>query len=521
MARDEEATGGRKPPSYGGEVNAFIVTTCIVAAFGGLIFGYDLGISGGVTSMDSFLMKFFPSVYRKEVADQNQNMYCKFDSHLLTLFTSSLYLSALVACMCASTITRKYGRKLSMLSGGLVFLAGAIINAAAVNVAMLIVGRLLLGVGVGFCNQSIPVYLSEIAPAKWRGAMNIGFQMMITIGILAANLVNYWTAKIESGNGWRISLGLAAVPALMITVGSLFLPDTPNSILERGDAAKAKQMLQKIRGTDDVDAEFEDLVRASAAAKKIDRPMRRLLTERRYRPQLVFCTLIPFFQQVTGINVVMFYAPVLFKTLGLGQSASLMSSLITGFFNVVATFVSIYVADRFGRRSLFLEGGIQMIICQVVVGGMIAGSFGTSGTGQLSTAAAVLVVVFVTGFVMAFAWSWGPMGWLVPTEICPLELRSAGQAMNAGVNMFFTFVIGQFFLSLLCNLKFGLFFLFAAFVVVMTGFIYFFLPETRNVPIEDMGEVFRRHWFWQKYAAVDDDDNNKGGSAPRRSVELK
>ncbi|CAI0416339.1 unnamed protein product [Linum tenue] len=488
MARDEEATGGRKPPSYGGEVNAFIVTTCIVAAFGGLIFGYDLGISGGVTSMDSFLMKFFPSVYRKEVADQNQNMYCKFDSHLLTLFTSSLYLSALVACMCASTITRKYGRKLSMLSGGLVFLAGAIINAAAVNVAMLIVGRLLLGVGVGFCNQSIPVYLSEIAPAKWRGAMNIGFQMMITIGILAANLVNYWTAKIESGNGWRISLGLAAVPALMITVGSLFLPDTPNSILERGDAAKAKQMLQKIRGTDDVDAEFEDLVRASAAAKKIDRPMRRLLTER---------------------------------TLGLGQSASLMSSLITGFFNVVATFVSIYVADRFGRRSLFLEGGIQMIICQVVVGGMIAGSFGTSGTGQLSTAAAVLVVVFVTGFVMAFAWSWGPMGWLVPTEICPLELRSAGQAMNAGVNMFFTFVIGQFFLSLLCNLKFGLFFLFAAFVVVMTGFIYFFLPETRNVPIEDMGEVFRRHWFWQKYAAVDDDDNNKGGSAPRRSVELK
>ncbi|CAI0416340.1 unnamed protein product [Linum tenue] len=442
MARDEEATGGRKPPSYGGEVNAFIVTTCIVAAFGGLIFGYDLGISGGVTSMDSFLMKFFPSVYRKEVADQNQNMYCKFDSHLLTLFTSSLYLSALVACMCASTITRKYGRKLSMLSGGLVFLAGAIINAAAVNVAMLIVGRLLLGVGVGFCNQSIPVYLSEIAPAKWRGAMNIGFQMMITIGILAANLVNYWTAKIESGNGWRISLGLAAVPALMIT-------------------------------------------------------------------------------QVTGINVVMFYAPVLFKTLGLGQSASLMSSLITGFFNVVATFVSIYVADRFGRRSLFLEGGIQMIICQVVVGGMIAGSFGTSGTGQLSTAAAVLVVVFVTGFVMAFAWSWGPMGWLVPTEICPLELRSAGQAMNAGVNMFFTFVIGQFFLSLLCNLKFGLFFLFAAFVVVMTGFIYFFLPETRNVPIEDMGEVFRRHWFWQKYAAVDDDDNNKGGSAPRRSVELK
>lgn len=203
-----------------------------------------------------------------------------------------------------------------------------------------------------------------MAPAKIRGALNIGFQMAITIGILFANLVNYGTAQIKGGWGWRVSLGLAAVPAIMMTVGSVFLPDTPNSILERGYADKAKQMLRKIRGTDNVDEEFKDLVDASEAARKVDHPWKNIM-EPRYRPQLIICTFIPFFQQLTGINVIMFYAPVLFKTLGFGDNASLMSAVISGVVNVLATFVSIFTVDKFGRRILFLEGGVQMFICQV------------------------------------------------------------------------------------------------------------------------------------------------------------
>lgn len=212
--------------------------------------------------------------------------------------------------------------------------------------------------------QSVPVYLSEMAPAKLRGALNIGFQMAITIGILAANLINYGTAQIKGGWGWRLSLGLAAVPAIMMTVGSLFLPDTPNSILERGNTDKAKQMLRKVRGTDDVDDEFQDLVDATEAAKKVAHPWKNIL-QRRYRPQLVICILVPFFQQLTGINVIMFYAPVLFKTLGFGDNASLFSAVITGVVNVLATVVSIFTVDKFGRRLLFLEGGVQMVLCQV------------------------------------------------------------------------------------------------------------------------------------------------------------
>ncbi|XP_019059497.1 PREDICTED: sugar transport protein 11-like, partial [Tarenaya hassleriana] len=193
------------------------------------------------------------------------------------LFTSSLYLAALFASFLASTITRVFGRKHSMFIGGLAFLAGSLLNGFAVNVAMLIIGRLMLGVGVGFANQSVPVYLSEMAPAQIRGALNIGFQMAITIGIFVANLVNVGTPKLKHAAGWRVSLGLAGVPAVMMLIGSIFLPDTPNSILERGNHEEAKAMLRKIRGVENIEREYNDLYAASQAAKKIEHPWRNIM----------------------------------------------------------------------------------------------------------------------------------------------------------------------------------------------------------------------------------------------------
>lgn len=466
---------------------------------GGLLFGYDIGISGGVTSMEEFLTKFFPQVLRTiNEKSAHDTQYCKYDNQLLQLFTSSLYIAALVASFFASTVTRIFGRKISMFTGGVAFLIGAFLNGFASNIEMLIIGRLFLGVGVGFANQSVPVYLSEMAPAKMRGALNIGFQMAITIGILVAGLVNYGTAQIEGGWGWRISLGLAGVPAAMMTIGSFFLPDTPNSIIERGHVEEAKKMLQKIRGTNNVDEEFQDLLEASETAKKVKHPWKNIM-RRRYRPQLVLCILVPFFQQITGINVIMFYAPVLFKTLGFGDNASLMSAVITNSVICGGTIVSIFCVDRFGRKVLFIEGGVQMIICQIAVGAMIGSTFGADGQGKFSKLEADILLFLICAYVAAFSWSWGPLGWLVPSEVCPLEIRSAGQAINVSVNMLFTAVIAQAFLTLLCHMKFGLFFFFAAFVVIMTIFVVMFLPETRNVPIEEMNMVWKAHWFWGKY----------------------
>ncbi|KAL6218802.1 hypothetical protein ACLB2K_012011 [Fragaria x ananassa] len=358
-----------------------------------------------------------------------------------------------------------------MFVAGVVFLLGAILTGVANSIVLLIIGRLLfgVGVGVGFANQAIPVYLSEMAPAEIRGALNIGFSMAITIGILVANLVNYCTSKIKGGYGWRVSLALAAVPALMMTAGAIFLPDTPNSILERGHPQKAKKMLQKLRGTDNVDEEFQDLIEASEASKRMEHAWKNI-TFLRYRPQLVICILIPFFQQLTGINIIMFYAPVLFKTLGMGDDASLISAVITGCVNVLATLISVLTVDRFGRRVLFLEGGVQMIICQIGVAVIIGLKYGVSGVGSISKGEADIVLIFICIYVMGFAWSWGALGCFsihaLPHEVWSLHF-------------------------------------FAAFVTLMSLFIAFFMPETKNVPIEEINTVWKAHWFWGKYIPDD------------------
>ncbi|EMS57942.1 Sugar carrier protein C [Triticum urartu] len=467
----------------------------VVNTSGGKDYPWQAPPLRGVTSMNPFLKKFFPEVYNKKQMKGSANQYCKYDNQLLQTFTSSLYLAALVSSFFAATVTRVVGRKWSMFTGGLTFLIGAALNGAAENIAMLIVGRILLGVGVGFANQSVPVYLSEMAPARLRGMLNIGFQLMITIGILAAALINYGTNKIKAGYGWRISLALAAVPAGIITLGSLFLPDTPNSLIER--------------------EEYADLVVASEESKLVQHPWRNIL-QRKYRPQLTMAIMIPFFQQLTGINVIMFYAPVLFETLGFKGDASLMSAVITGLVNVFATLVSVFTVDRLGRRKLFLQGGSQMLVSQLVVGTLIAVKFGTSGVGEMPKGYAAAVVLFICLYVAGFAWSWGPLGWLVPSEIFPLEIRPAGQSINVSVNMLFTFVIAQAFLTMLCHMKFGLFYFFAGWVVIMTVFIALFLPETKNVPIEEMVLVWKGHWFWRRYigdADVHVGANNGKGAA--------
>ncbi|XP_058204737.1 hexose carrier protein HEX6-like [Rhododendron vialii] len=341
IAKGSEVAAGE----YNGRVTSFVVLSCMMAAMGGAIFGYDIGISGGVTSMEPFLKKFFPDVYVRMEEDTKISNYCKFNSELLTSFTSSLYVAGLIASFFASSVTKAFGRKPSILIGGAAFLSGAALNGAASNVYMLIFGRVLLGVGVGFANQSVPLYLSEMAPPRYRGAINTGFQLSVGIGILSANLINYGTQKIKGGWGWRISLAMAAVPASVLTVGALFLPETPNSLIQQNNNhLKAKSMLQRIRGTQDVQSELDDLIRANEISRSVKHPFRKII-QKKYRPQLVMAIAIPFFQQVTGINVIAFYAPVVFRTMGIGESASLMSAVVTGVVGIAATILSMSIGS--------------------------------------------------------------------------------------------------------------------------------------------------------------------------------
>lgn len=211
--------------------------------------------------------------------------------------------------------------------------------------------------------QAVPLFISEIAPAKYRGGLNICFQFLITVGILCANLINYGTSRMHP-YGWRVSLGGAAVPAIILLIGSLMIVETPTSLIERGKRDEGLRTLKKIRGVDNVEKELEELLNSTAMAKQVKHPYRNLM-KRSSRPLLICGTIFQVFQQLTGINVIMFYAPVLFQTMGFGSNAALLSAVVTGLVNVLCTLVAVFTVDKFGRRKLLIEAAIQMLIAQV------------------------------------------------------------------------------------------------------------------------------------------------------------
>ncbi|CAB4293458.1 unnamed protein product [Prunus armeniaca] len=397
-------------------------------------------------------------------------------------------------------------------------IVGTVFNAAAQNLLMLIIGRILLGCGVGFANQQVllllitalfgSAFIRSCATVPFGDCTNknpwgtnVLFQLNVTIGILFVNLINYGTSKIAGGWGWRLSLDLAGVPAAMLTLGSLVVVDTPNSLISRGKLEEGKAALKKIRGVDNVEPEFLEIVDASRVAKEVKHPFRNLL-RRKNRPQLDIAILMQVFQKFTGINAIMFYAPVLFQTLGFKSDASLCSAVITGAVNVLSTLVSIYFVDRAGRRALLLEAGIQMFLSQLVVA-IVMGLKVKDNSNNFNQGLAVLVVVKVCSFVSSFAW--------VVSETFPLKARSAGHSVAVCVNMLFTFVIALAFLSMLCHMKFGIFLFFTSWVFVMTLFVLFLVLETKDVPIEEMTERVWKHWFWKRF--MDDGEDKAKGHA--------
>ena len=347
--------------------------------------------------------------------------------------------------------------------------------------------------------QAAPVYLAETAPAKWRGAFTTGFQLFLGIGNLTANLTNYGAARIPRW-GWRLSLGLAAAPASVILVGALLISDTPSSLLVRGRVEQARAALRRVRGAKaDVDAELEGVARAVEAARANEEGAYRRILWRPHRPHLEMAVAVPLLQQLTGVIVIAFFSPVLFQTAGFGSNASLMGAVILGAVNLGSTLVSIATVDRYGRRVLFLTGGLVMIACQVAVAWIMGSLRGRDGESAMARRYSVAVLALTCVFSAAFGWSWGPLTWVIPGEIFPVEIRSAGQGISVAVNLGATFVLTQTFLAMLCSFKYATFLYYAAWVAVMTAFVWAFLPETKGVPLEAMGAVWARHWYWRRF----------------------
>ncbi|KAJ7968197.1 Sugar transport protein [Quillaja saponaria] len=339
-----------------------------------------------------------------------------------------------------------------------------------------------------------------MAPPKWRGALNSGFQLFLGLGSVVANVINFAVDQLGD-SGWRISLGSAAVPAIIMTVGSIFIPDTPSSLIQRDKIQKARQSLTQVRGNEsDIESKLNELISHNEARKAANSQPFKTIVERQYRPQLILTIAIPAFQQLTGINIISFYAPVLFRSIGFGLDGSLVASVILGVLNLAAALVPTFFVDRLGRRILFIEAGIQIFMSEVAMAMIFAVELGTKGTAQLSKGSAIAILVLLASLGCAFGWSWGPLTWLVPGEILPMEVRPAGQGICTSMNLLITFFISQTLLRMLCTMKYGLFLFFASWVIVMTEFVALFLPETKGRHLESMDEVWQNHWFWHWYA---------------------
>uniref|UniRef100_A0ACD5UBB2 Uncharacterized protein n=1 Tax=Avena sativa TaxID=4498 RepID=A0ACD5UBB2_AVESA len=520
--------GGERERVHGygsGRVTISVAVTCLMAASCGLIFGYDIGVSGGVTQMQSFLEKFFPEVLR-EMKGAKRDAYCKYDNQMLTAFTSSLYIAGMLSSLVASRVTRRVGRQAVMLTGGVLFLAGSVVNAAALNITMLILGRMLLGFGVGFTAQAAPLYLAETAPAKWRGAFTTAYNFFLVLGTLAATVTNYFTNRIP-GWGWRVSLGLAGVPATIVVLGAIFVLDTPSSLVMRGHPDRARASLQRIRGADaDVDNEFKDIVVAVEEARRNNEGAFERLRGKGYRHYMVMMVAIPAFFDLSGMIVISVFSPVLFRTVGFNSQKAVLGSVILSLVNLSSVAVSTFVVDRAGRRFLFLVGGIAMMFCQVhntrtgchvyaraslyfclsvvglvkvAVAWILAEHLGRHHATTMARNYAYGVLALTCAYTFSFGLSWGPLKWVVPSEIYPVEIRSAGQAMTIAIALTLSFAQTQVFITLLCSLKYAIFFFYAGWVLVMTIFMAALLPETKGVPLEAMRSVWAKHWYWRRF----------------------
>ncbi|EAZ23529.1 sugar transport protein MST1-like [Oryza sativa Japonica Group] len=494
----EEAAGGGGGGR--GEVTFTVVMSCLTAGAGGLLLGYDIGVTGGVTQMESFLQAFFPEVLRK-MSSAKQDAYCIFDSQVLNAFVSSFYLSTMVASLVAGHLTKTLGRRNSLLIAGVLFFAGTLLNLAAVNISMLIIGRILLGVAVGFSSLAAPVYLAEIAPARWRGAFTASIGLFGNLGFLMADMINY-RATTMARWGWRLSLGAGIVPAVIVIVGAAFIPDTPNSLALRGRLDEARDSLRRIRGAADVDAELKDIVRAAEEDRRYKSGALRRLLRREYRPHLVMAVLIMVFFEMTGAIVVAIFTPLLFYTVGFTSQKAILGSIITDVVSIVSVAAAAAVVDRHGRRRLFMVGGAVLILCQVAMAWIFGAQLGADGGRAMPRGYAVAVVALVCTYTAGLSVSWGSLSSVVTSEIFPLEVRSAALGLGGTISSALTFMQSQSFLEMLCSFKYGAFAYYAGWLVMMTAFVAAFLPETKGVPIESMGAVWAQHWYWKRFVKL-------------------
>src|SRR5215203_2538117 len=426
-------------------------------ALGGLLFGYDTGVISGAILFINEEFGLTP--------------------FLEGLVVASLLLGAAVGAASAGPLSDRLGRRNIVIIAAILFTIGAVGAALAPNVTTLVFFRVVLGLAVGSAALIVPLYLSEIAPTQIRGAITSLNQLNIVFGILFAYVVN---ALLASGGAWRWMLGLAVIPSLVLLIGMFFLPETPRWLVSQDRDEDARGVLGRSRDEETVEREIRDI---REVEEQEEGGLRELMASW-VRPALVVAIGLAVFQQIIGINTIIYYAPTTLTNVGYGNEAAIYANLLIGVANVAMTFVAISLIDRVGRKPLLLTGLVGMVASLTVLG---LSTLLLSEPSNPTDPAAIITLLCLGGFIVSFAATWGPTVWVMLPEVLPLRIRGTAMGVAIFLHWLANFIVSQTFPSLLASLGPGPVFLgYAVVGVVAFIFVRAFVTETKGRSLEEI-----------------------------------
>jgi SP family galactose:H+ symporter-like MFS transporter len=438
----------------------FTLVVAFLAAVGGFLFGYDTGsISGAL-------------------------LYIKNDLNLGTfqqeLVVSILPFGAIFGALLAGYITDRFGRKKVLLMASIFFTIAALLMAFSHSFNELLLGRLIAGLCIGITSMTAPLYISEMSPAKYRGLCVSANQLLVTVGILVAYFVDLYFGQTQQ---WRWMLGLSAVPALVLLISMIFLPETPRWLVGSNSIEKAQRTFMRLGYSEKETLEsIEDI---KVGVREVKGSYRECFKKNLRRP-LLAGILLAVFQQFIGINTVIYYAPSILTHIGEGEFAALIATAGIGVTNVLMTVIALFLIDRVGRKPLLFWGTLAMVVALFVLG---AGSFFQEEAVTLRWVYNISLLLYICGFALGL----GPVAWLFISEVYPLKVRGRAMSIATVANWLCNFIVAITFLTFLEALGPGLTFCVYGGIGVLTLlFVIYGIPETKGKTLEEISQFWKR-----------------------------
>jgi sugar porter (SP) family MFS transporter len=441
--------------------NPFVLRISLLAALGGLLFGYDTGVISGAL------------LYVKKDLDAGDVAQ--------SWIVAGLLAGAVVGALCGGWLADRISRRWTLFLSGVVYVVGAIAAALAQSSGQLVGARVVLGLAVGAASAVVPMYIAEHTPPRIRGGTVSYNQLMITIGILVAYFVDFGLRNVD--NGWRWMLGLGAVPGVILVLSMLFVPYSPRWLMQQGRREEAERVLEHSRRGKNVGTELAEI--ETVVERERHSRMRDLLSPR-LRPMLVVGLGLAVIQQAVGVNTVVYFSPTILTYTGLKANDAIAQALTVGITNVVFTVIAVLLLDRVGRRALLFIGTAGLTVALFVLGAFFALDW--QHTAPLVALLALIV------FMASFAIGLGPVFWLMISEIFPLAVRGKAIAVCSLANWAANFVVSYYFLQLIDAIgRTWTFWLYAGFAVLGILFFAARVPETRNRSLEEIERDLSGH----------------------------